>query len=64
MENITRGHIIFGLVSLIAFIVLLIFAYRKDQPLHKIHYSGVFFVVLAIVIIIFLLFVIKNLTKI
>ena len=36
----SQGQLIFGLCFFIAFVIVMIFAYRKDLALHKIFYKG------------------------
>jgi len=61
MENITTGHWIFAGIFAVAFISYLIYSYRKDLNLHKVHYkSGGIQVMLLIVITLFVLFVFKR----
>lgn len=45
----TKGQIIFGILFAIAFIITLIFAYRKDLKLHKKYYSGTIWVLIAFI---------------
>jgi heme/copper-type cytochrome/quinol oxidase subunit 2 len=51
----TSGQKIFALLFFIAFVILMIYSYRKDIKLHKIHYKNTF-LILAAVIAIFILF--------
>ena len=61
MENITTGHWIFAGIFAVAFLSYLLYSYRKDLPMHKIHYrSGGIQVLLLIVITLFVLFVFKR----
>jgi len=61
MENITTGHWIFAGIFMTAFIAYLVWSYRKDLNLHKIHYSGSFYVLIGIVLILFLFYIFKRL---
>ena len=45
----SRGQIIFGILFAIAFIIALVFAYRKDLKLHKKYYKGNLWVLLAFI---------------
>jgi hypothetical membrane protein len=49
------GQIIFALFFIIAFVVMLIYTYRKDLKLHKKYYKKVW-LVLVIVILVMLAF--------
>ncbi|MCP4051448.1 MAG: hypothetical protein GY739_00035 [Mesoflavibacter sp.] len=45
----SKGQIIFGVLFAIAFIIVMVFMYRKDLKLHKIHYRGVLWILLAFI---------------
>ncbi|MFG4004852.1 hypothetical protein ACHRV1_05480 [Flavobacterium aquidurense] len=55
----SQGQLIFALCFFIAFVIVMIFAYRKDLALHKIFYKGNYKVLIVFLIFIALLFVIK-----
>ncbi|MCD9574504.1 hypothetical protein SAMN04487978_1764 [Flavobacterium sp. fv08] len=59
----SQGQLIFGLCFFIAFVIVMIFAYRKDLALHKIFYKGNYKVLLVFLLFIALLFVIKIFLK-
>lgn len=59
----TLGQIQFAVLFIIVFVGILIFAYRKDIPLHRHYYKGSFWILIAFLIFIGLLFVIKSLLK-
>nr|WP_322624652.1 hypothetical protein [uncultured Flavobacterium sp.] len=59
----TTGQLGFALFFVIAFTTALIFVYRKDLPLHKLHYKRTYLILLAFLSFIALLFVIKFVTK-
>ncbi|SHH10907.1 hypothetical protein SAMN05443663_105275 [Flavobacterium defluvii] len=59
----SQGQLIFGLCFFIAFVIVMIFAYRKDLNLHKVFYKGNYKVLLAFLLFIALLFVIKIFLK-
>ncbi|AOW20517.1 hypothetical protein LPB138_07435 [Urechidicola croceus] len=48
----TSGQKIFAVFFIIAFILIMVWSYRKDLKLHKIHYKNVFVIVLAIILVI------------
>ncbi|MCB0463584.1 MAG: hypothetical protein R2816_09370 [Flavobacteriaceae bacterium] len=52
----SNGQIIFGILFALAFILVLIFAYRKDLKLHKKYYKGSAWVLIAFIA--FLLFIV------
>ncbi|MGB0428090.1 MAG: hypothetical protein ACPGEC_04095 [Flavobacteriales bacterium] len=60
MENITTGHWIFAGIFAVAFIIYMIWAYRKDLKLHKIHYNKSSLFLLAVLLILFLLFIFRR----
>ena len=45
----SKGQLIFGLLFFIAFAVIIGYQYRKDLQLHKKHYKGTLWVLLAFV---------------
>ncbi|MDQ6530002.1 hypothetical protein RB618_12545 [Flavobacterium sp. LHD-85] len=59
----SQGQILFGVCFFIAFVIIMIFAYRKDLKLHKVFYKGNYKVLLAFLLFIVLLFVIKLFLK-
>nr|WP_281235555.1 hypothetical protein [Flavobacterium gelatinilyticum] len=59
----SQGQLIFGLCFFIAFVIIMIFAYRKDLKLHKIFYKGNYKVLLVFFLFIAILFVIKIFLK-
>jgi hypothetical protein len=59
----TQGQLIFASLFLVAFIITMIYVYRKDISLHRLHYKGAFKVLIGFVIFIALLFVIKIFLK-
>ena len=59
----SQGQLIFGLSFFIAFVIVMIFAYRKDLALHKVFYKGNYKVLLVFLLFIAILFVIKFFFK-
>ncbi len=51
----TSGQKTFAVLFFIAFVILMVYSYRKDLKLHKIHYKNIF-IVLVLAIAIFILF--------
>jgi len=49
--NFSGGQALFAILFLVAFVVLMIFAYRKDAGINKIHYKGAYKVLIAIVVV-------------
>lgn len=56
----STGQWIFAGLFLIAFIIIMIFSYRKDFRLHKKYFRGSIFVLIGFIIFILLLFLIKT----
>lgn len=61
MENIGTGHWIFAGVFMLFFVGFLVWSYRKDLKLHKLHYSGSMYVLVGIIVILFLFYIFKRL---
>jgi hypothetical protein len=57
----TQGRIIFALSFIVGFAIILIFAYRKDLSLHRIHYKGATKIIAGIFLALLLFFWLKNL---
>lgn len=51
----TSGQKIFAVLFFIAFVILMIYSYRKDLKSHKVHYKNTL-IVLVVMIAIFILF--------
>ncbi len=56
----STGQWIFAGCFVIAFVILMIFSYRKDLKLHRKYYKGSIFILIAFIIFILLLFVLKT----
>lgn len=59
----TTGQLIFAALFFVAFVVIIIFSYRKDIKLHRKYYKGTFYVLIGFLLFIALLFVIKAFLK-
>ena len=55
----SQGQLIFAVCFFIAFVIVMIFAYRKDLALHKIFYQGNYKVLIGFLLFIIILFLIK-----
>jgi len=55
----SQGQLVFAICFLIAFIIVMIFSYRKDIKTHKLFYKGNYKILVGFFIFIGLLFVIK-----
>ncbi|MCK0177904.1 hypothetical protein MWU50_01230 [Flavobacteriaceae bacterium S0862] len=52
----SKGQIIFGILFAIAFIIVLIYAYRKDIKIHRRYFKGSLWVLVSFIA--FLLFIV------
>ena len=59
----TTGQWIFVILFVVTFVIVMVYAYRKDLKLHKRHYRGSIWVLVALILFIAILFVIKVLVK-
>lgn len=59
----SQGQLIFALCFFITFVIVMIFAYRKDLALHKVFYKGNYKVLIVFLLFIAILFVIKFFFK-
>jgi cytochrome bd-type quinol oxidase subunit 1 len=59
----SQGQLIFGGFFLVAFIIAMIFSYRKDIKIHKEFYKGNYKILLGFLLFIGILFVIKVFFK-
>lgn len=55
----TKGQLVFGVLFAIAFVITLIYAYRKDIKLHNRYYKGSLWVLIAFISFILLIAAIK-----
>ena len=59
----STGQWIFAAIFLIAFVIVMVFSYRKDFITHQKFYKGSYKVLIAFLLFIFLLFIIKIILK-
>ncbi|PWB18665.1 hypothetical protein DCO46_22245 [Flavobacterium sp. HTF] len=59
----SQGQLIFAVCFFIAFVIVMVFAYRKDLSLHKVFYKGNYKVLIGFLLFIVILFVIKVFLK-
>ena len=59
----STGQLIFALLFVIAFVIVMIFSYRKDIQVHQKFYKGNYKVLIAFAVFILVLFVIKLTMK-
>ncbi len=56
----SQGQLVFAGFFVVAFIILMIFSYRKDLKLHRKYYKGSLFILIGFIIFIILLFALKT----
>ncbi|WP_378177166.1 hypothetical protein [Aquimarina sp. SS2-1] len=56
----STGQWIFAGCFVVAFVILMIFSYRKDLKLHRKYYKGSIFILIGFIIFILLLFALKT----
>jgi hypothetical protein len=59
----SQGQLIFAGCFFVAFVIAMIFAYRKDVKMHKIFYEGNHKILIGFIIFIGILFMIKIFFK-
>lgn len=59
----SQGQWIFAGLFLLSFVIVMIFAYRKDISIHRVFYKGNYKILLGFIFFIALLFVIKIFLK-
>jgi membrane protein CcdC involved in cytochrome C biogenesis len=60
MEHITSGHWIFALCFAIAFVGYLIWSYKTEVKLNRIHYKGSILFIFSVIIFAFLVYVFRG----
>jgi len=59
----SSGQLLFAVFFVVAFVLLMIFSYRRDFKSHKIHYKGSLKILMVFVLTVLALFIIKFLTQ-
>lgn len=59
----STGQIVFACIFAVSFIIVIVYAYRKDKRLHLKNYRGVKWIALIFFLFIVLLFVLKYFLK-
>jgi len=59
----SKGQLVFAACFFVAFVIGMIYSYRKDLVLHKKFYKGTYKILIGFLIFIALLFVIKIVMK-
>lgn len=55
----TKGQWLFGILFALAFILVMVLAYRKDLNLHKRYYKGTIWILLAFISFILMIVAVK-----
>lgn len=59
----TTGQLIFAGFFVVVFIIAMVYVYRKDLGLHKMHYKGSYKILLGFLAFVAILFIIKIYLK-
>jgi cytochrome bd-type quinol oxidase subunit 1 len=59
----SQGQLVFAGFFFVAFVIAMIFAYRKDSNLHRIFYKGNYKILIGFILFIIMLFIIKIFFK-
>jgi len=59
----STNQLIFAVIFFIAFVVVMIFSYRKDKKLHKKYYKGTIWILVGFLVFVGILLLVKILLK-
>lgn len=59
----SNGQLIFAVIFALAFLVIIVYSYKKDKKLHDNNYKGVKWVGILFIIFILILFFIKYIIR-
>jgi len=59
----SQGQLVFAVCFFVAFVIAMIYAYRKDAMLHKTFYKGNYKILIGFILFILILFLIKIFFK-
>jgi len=59
----STNQLIFAVLFFIAFVVVMIFSYRKDKKLHKKYYKGSLWILVGFLVFVGILLLVKILLK-
>jgi len=59
----TTGQLIFAICFVVAFVIIMIFSYRRDKKLHRKHYKGSFWILVGFLVFVGLLLLVKWMLK-
>lgn len=54
--NVGKGHWIFALIFFIAFVVYMIWAYRKDKSVSRFHFNGSYLIIIFMILVLVLVY--------
>jgi len=57
---LSTGQIIFAICFFVAFVILMIFSYRKDKKLHQKQYKGSIWILVGFIVFVLLLLAVKT----
>jgi hypothetical protein len=60
LENITQSHWIFAGVFTVCFLAYMIWSYRKDSEVHRLHYGGSIKILLSILVLLMVIYIFKR----
>jgi hypothetical protein len=59
----TTGRIIFVSIFCLAFLIMLIWSYRKEKKLNKVHFSNAYKILIGLLLFLILQFIIVKIRK-
>lgn len=59
----TSGQLIFAIISIVGFIIIMIYSYRGDKKLHKKYYKGSIWILVGFILFIVFLVLMKTYLK-
>jgi len=60
-DMFTKGQWLFGILFFLAFVLVMVYAYRKDLRLHRRYYTGTIWILLAFISFILMIVAVKFL---
>lgn len=59
----SQGQLVFAGLFFVAFVIAMVYAYRKDLKLHKVYYKGNYKILIGFILFIGILYIIKIFFK-
>jgi len=56
---LSTGQIIFAICFFVAFVILMVFSYRKDRKLHRKQYKGSLWILVGFIVFVLILLAVK-----